>query len=321
MTERTRVVAFRLASNAIGTVTHVAGRRDRPRGRRARLGRRRPLRPARPDRRRRARRRRPRSARRTSSTGHTSASRSGNARSGAWRPYNVSPRRPIPGPVRDRHARARAACRLVAASSTSKLVGWDASARTSRARSSGSSTGCPTMPLCTASRRWTSACRRSRSPSTGSRHSEVADAAGRARLRRLARQLLRGRDHAAARPSRRCGARGDRPLQHGRRGRRGCSRHSTALDGDQSGRRHRAPSPEVPELAADRLRVDASLSATASVRSWKPDDVDDRVAVGTRSTGSRAVAAPRPRRERVRWRDPRPEAFARPSRRSPRVAV
>ena len=59
LTERTRVVAFAWASNAIGTIIDAAARlRARAQRRRARLDRRRPLRGTRADRRRRDRRRR-----------------------------------------------------------------------------------------------------------------------------------------------------------------------------------------------------------------------------------------------------------------------
>ena len=72
LSARTRVVAFPVAANSVGTapdVRRIVG--ARPRRRRARLGRRRPLRPARPDRRRAPGTSTCCSARRTSSTART----------------------------------------------------------------------------------------------------------------------------------------------------------------------------------------------------------------------------------------------------------
>ena len=205
LSDRTRVVAFPVASNAVGTLTDVRrDRRARARGRRARLGRRRPLRAARADRRRRARRRRPRSARRTS----TSARTSGSPTAGA----SCSSRG-----ARTRCARAptsRSASRFetgtlpyellagfVAAVEYIESLGWDAIVAWERELGARFLAGLPDERSgCTACRRWRGACRRSPSRSTGIAADGGGAAARRARLRRLARQLLRARGDEAARP-------------------------------------------------------------------------------------------------------------------------
>ena len=186
-----------------------AGRRDRrarARGRRARLGRRRALRAARPDRRRRPSAPTCSSARRTSSTGRTSGSRSAAAscsrRGGRTR---CGPRRRARSATATRPGRCahELLAGFVAAVEYLDDVGWDFVLEHERALGQQFLDGLPgRLDAARRRRRWTAACRRSRSrttpisPAAGGR-----GAARRARLRRLARQLLRRRDHAAPRPA------------------------------------------------------------------------------------------------------------------------
>ena len=129
LSERTRVVAFPWASNAVGTLVDSGARVGaRARGRRARLGRRRPLRAARADRRGRCRRRRPRSARRTSSSGRTSGSRSpGRSCSSAGGRTRCAPRRTAARARASRPARCRTSCSagFVAAVEYVESVGFE----------------------------------------------------------------------------------------------------------------------------------------------------------------------------------------------------
>ena len=154
VSERTRVVAFPWASNARRHGHAGRGdRRARARGRRARLGRRRALRAARADRRRRGRRRRAallavqvlRAAPRARRSAAASCSR-------RWRPYKVRPAPTVPGrpPLRDRHARARAARRLHRGGRVPRRrrLGVHRRARARRS-GSGSSTACRTAGRCT----------------------------------------------------------------------------------------------------------------------------------------------------------------------------
>ena len=111
--DRTRVVAFPLASNAVGTITDAGRIVDaRARRRRARLGRRRPLRAARPD------RRRASSAPTCSLCSpykffgpHLGLFYGRRELLERWRPYKVrpAPDEPLGAPLRDR-ARSRTSC-------------------------------------------------------------------------------------------------------------------------------------------------------------------------------------------------------------------
>ena len=128
LSERTKVVAFPWASNAVGTITPVQGdRRARARGGRARLGRRRALRAARRHRGGRGRHATCCSARRTSSSARTSGSpTAGAALLESWRPYKVRPQSDVAGPAaRDRDA-ARTSCSAASSRRVEYLhgVGW-----------------------------------------------------------------------------------------------------------------------------------------------------------------------------------------------------
>ena len=223
LSARTRVVAFPWASNAVGTVQDVAAdRRARARGGRARLGRRRPLRAARPDRRRGRRRGRaallavqvlraaPRARVRSARAARALAAVQGAARAGvaagrATRPgrrhSSCSPASSPPSTTSARSAGTRS--RRTSGRSGERFLDGLPERCTLH--------GLPTMdgrvPTFALS-------------STGLRARGGRDRARRARLRGLARRLLRRRDHAPARPrARRRRPRRDRPLQHGRRGR------------------------------------------------------------------------------------------------------
>ena len=197
-------------------------RRAGARGGRARVGGRRALRAARTDRRRRARRRRPdllavqvlRAAPRTGLRPRRGAR--------ALAAVQGAPRRRRAGrqPLRDGHARARAArgLRRRGRLRRRRRLGPDPRARAGArraaprgaSRTAGASTGSPTME--------------GRVPTFAVTHAD-ADA-GRRRLatrgaedRRVGRQLLRRRGDGPARAARRSRPHRDRPLQHGGRGR------------------------------------------------------------------------------------------------------
>ena len=206
LNERTRVVAFPWASNAVGTVTPVAEiAAARARRGRARVGRRRALRAARPD-----RRRRPPA--RTSLLcspykfygPHLGLAFGRRELLESWRPYKVRPAADQPGrpPLRDR-ARSRTSCSRASSprSSTSTTSAGSSSHEHERALGQQFLDGLPDG---------VDAARR---PDDGRPRADVRDharvvspaggggAARRARLRGLARQLLRGRDHEAPRPA------------------------------------------------------------------------------------------------------------------------
>ncbi len=129
-----------------------------------------------------------------------------------WRTYKV---RPATHPFETGTLAHELLAGFVAAVEYIDSIGWPRSRRTSARSGSSSSTACPTAARSTACRRWTAACRRSRSTSTGTSPRAVAERARRAGHRGLGRRLLRRRDHAAARPRRRRRRpRRHRPLQH-----------------------------------------------------------------------------------------------------------
>ena len=234
LSERTRVVAFPLASNAVGTDRRRgARRRARALGRRACLGRRRPLRTTLADRRDRARRRRsallavqvlraaPRPRRRP------------RRRARALAPVQGAPRaeRAARRALRDRHAGARAARGV---SRGRRLRGRARLGRDPRARARAGR----------AAPRWSRrALDAARAADDGRPRPDVRAHArlaltrrrrpppGRAEARGLGRGLLRRRGDGAARAPGRRGTNRARPLQHRRRGRAAARRAGRALSG------------------------------------------------------------------------------------------
>ena len=182
-----------------------ADRRPRPRGRRARLGGRRPLRAARPDRRRRDRRRRPpllavqvlRPAPRPRSSG-------GARCSSGSRPTRSVRRQTIRSALASRPARSPTR-RSPAFSPASSTCARSAGTRSSR--TSGSSRARFLDGLAERYRLYGPQGLEGRVPTFALTHptlspEEVAEPPRRARHRRLARQLLRGRGHGPAGPFR-----------------------------------------------------------------------------------------------------------------------
>ena len=233
LTERTRVVAFPWASNAVGTITDAARIVELAHdGGRARLGGRSPLRAALPDRRARARGRRapllavqvlrPASRPLLRPTRAARALASLQGAPGARR----ATRRAASRPARSRTRRSRASTRPSRTSSPSAgRASPPTSASSGNAYSQAFRTtlrlhGPPTMD----GRVATFAVTVPGTDAGGGR-----DAPGRARPRRLVGRLLRGRGNAAARASRRRTPARDHPLQHRRGGRPPARRRSHDL--------------------------------------------------------------------------------------------
>ena len=177
--ERTRVVAFAWASNAIGTIVDAARVCELAHdGRRARLDRRRPLRRPRADRRARDRRRRADllavQVLRPASRHRLRPGR--GARDVAPVQGAAGADRPARAALRDRHAALRAARRLQRDDRlpASRSAASRRSSRTSARWASGSSRHLRTRSRSTGCRRWRAACRRSWSTSTACRRRDVA---------------------------------------------------------------------------------------------------------------------------------------------------
>ena len=223
LSERTRVVAFPVAANSVGTAPDVAAdRRPRARSGRARLGRRGALRAARADRRRRLGRGRP----------HLlavqvlrAASRSRLRPARAHRV--VAPVQGAPAPRTSRSATATSSARFRTSCSPGSWprstyvdsLGWDAILAHERALGerflAGLPAGVELYGLGTMEGRVPTFCFNV----PGRAPEEVATLPRRARSRGLARELLRARDDAAPRARGRRRAGGHRPLQHRGRGR------------------------------------------------------------------------------------------------------
>ena len=211
----------------------------------------------------------------------------------SWRPYKVRPAadQPVGAPLRDRDAGPRAARGI---RRRGRLPRRDRLGLRARARA------CARRAV---PRRATGCVDAARRPDDGRPRADLRDharvrlAAGgsgasrRARLRCLARQLLRGRDHAAPRPGRRRGPRRHRPLQHRGRGaaparRAGCASRRT----DRPSRSpRRAASPASGGSGRDRRPAHRPLRASAggSGRCPRPDAASGSV--------SRRPRAPRAR--------------------------
>ena len=143
-----------------------------------------------------------------------------------WRPYKARPSK-LRG---SRPARCRTSCSPASARRSpisTRSAASRRSATTSASSARASSRGCPTTSRCTGRRRWTGACRRSSSTSTACRPTRGATAR-RTRLRRLVGGQLVLRCARAA-PAGAVAARRDRALQHARRGRQAARRARCAL--------------------------------------------------------------------------------------------
>ena len=206
LSERTRVVAFPLASNAVGTLVDVAsGLRAGSRGGRARVGGRRALRAACTDRRRRARRRRldllAVQVLRAAPRNGLRPSRSCSSVGGPTRCARQATR---PSAAASRRARSRTSCsRASSPRSTTSAT----SAGTRSARTSGRSASAPRRAARRAARLHGLPTMEGRVPTFAVTHAgctpdAVAARLGRAEDRRVGRQLLRRRGDGPARARR-----------------------------------------------------------------------------------------------------------------------
>ncbi len=290
LSERTRVVAFPWASNAVGT--RDAGRRDR-RSSRTTPARSRGSTPCTTG----------RTARSTSQAvgadvllcspykfygPHLGLAFGRRELLESWRPYKVRPA--ADSPVGHRYETgtlaARAARRLRRRGRLPRRdrLGLRRSSTSARSASS-SSTGCRRRGRCTAIPTMDG-----RVPTFAITHESVSPAGGRgatrrARLRGLARQLLRRRDHAAPRPGRRRGPRRHRPLQHRGRGR------APARRARPRSRRTDTAAPVASasgEPGARRIGSGSMprASASASVSRWKRTMSTTGCRVGSRVTST-----------------------------------
>ena len=309
--ERTRVVAFPWASNALGTVTPVDGdRRDRPRGRRARLVRRRALRAARADRPRRRSRSTCCSARRTSSTGpHLGVARRA--------PRAARELAAVQGAARAGRTRSASGfetgtlahellCGFIATVEYLQMTSWEFIQR-ARAHARAA------LPR-RAARRLDAA----RPADDGGPRLDVRDharrgvargrrrAARRGRVRGVARQLLRARGDEAPRPRGRRDPRRHRPLQHRGRGRpaaRGASAPSSSRC--RATARRRRPELQVP-LDRRALGQEAGRAAEAlergrsgSIHGAKASGSNATVTVWSIANGSIPVSSRKRRAHRL----------------------